>query len=269
MGVPASVSQGGAAVAGNPATGRLATILRDIARAGIAGLITGILVAGVGGRLVMRAATLLEPSAIGRFTENGNRIGEITAGGSFALLLVGLFFGLAGAVLWVVASPWLPRKPRVRALVAAPVALALSALSLIQGFNPDFGVLHHNVVAVLLLLVLVASAGVVLAVFDLWLHSRLPPAGASPVSDSIYLVLTGAGALLILPIVLAGYLGGETPVGLALLVTGVATLLCWGYRYRGLVQPGWLTPLGRAGVIAAIVLGTIAVLPDIARAMAL
>lgn len=250
-------------------TGRLADILRDVARGGLAGLLTGLIIVGPGGRLVMRAAALLEPSAIGRFTENGNRIGEITAGGSFALLLVGVFFGGAGAVLWVVVSPWLPGRPRSRALVAAPVALALSALSLIQGFNPDFGVLHHNVVAVLLLLVLVATAGVVLAAVDHWLDGRLAAAGASPVSDSIYLALTVAGAVLILPIVVAGYLGGETPVGIALLVTGVATLLRWAYRYRGVAQPGWLMPLGRAGVVAAVVLGTIAVVPDVARAMAL
>ena len=238
MGVSASVSQDGTAVAGNPATGTLATILRDIARAGIAGLITGILVAGVGGRLVMRAAAILEPSAVGRFTENGNRIGEITAGGTFALLLVGLFFGLAGAVLWVVVSPWLPGRPRTRALVAAPVAVALSALSLIQGFNPDFSVLHHDVATVLLLLLLVAVAGVVLSVFDHWLERRLPAAGASGTSDSIYLALTLAGAALILPIVVSGYLGGETPLGVAILVTGLATLLRWAYRYRRRAQPG-------------------------------
>ena len=57
--------------------------------------------------------------------------------------------------------------------------------------------------------------------------------------------------------------------GLALLVTGVATLLRWAYRYRGVAPPGWLTPLGRAAVVAAVVLGTIAVVPDVARAMAL
>lgn len=258
-------------VAGAPVAtnGRLAEILRDIARSGLAGILAGLLVVGPGGRLVMRAAALLEPSAIGRFTENGNRIGEITAGGSFALVLVGVFFGAAGAVLWVVVSPWLPGTPRARALLAAPVALALSALSLIQGFNPDFGVLHHSVVAVLLLLVLVAVSGFVLSVLDHWLDGRLPAAGASRVSDAAYLVLALAGGVLILPVVLAGYLGAETPVGLALLVAGLATLLGWAYRYRGLAQPGWLMPLGRAGVVAAATFGTIAVAPDVARAMAL
>ena len=251
------------------ATGRFAEILRDIARSGIAGLVTGLLVAGLGGRLVMRAAALLEPSALGQFTENGNRIGAITAGGSFALLFAGVFFGLAGAVLWVVVSPWLPEKNGVRALVAAPVAVALSALSLIQGFNPDFSVLHHNVATVLLLLILVATAGVVLSLFDHWLDGRLPAAGTSATSDAIYLALTLAGAVLILPIVVAGYVGTETPVGIALLVTGLATLLRWAYRYRGRVQPAWLLPVGRAGLLAAVILGTIAVAPDITRAMGL
>jgi hypothetical protein len=261
--VPISVEAAGR----SPTTSRLAEIFRDIARTGVAGLLTGLLVAGLGGRLVMRAAALLEPSAIGRFTENGNQIGEITVGGSFALLLVGVFLGLAGAVVWVVVSPWLPDKPLARALVAAPVAVALSAVGLIDGFNPDFSVLHHNVATVVLLLLLVAAAGVVISVFDHWLDGRLPPAGASPASDSIYLLLSVAGAGLILPIVVSGYVSGETPLGLALVVTGLATLLRWSYRYRGVVEPGWLMPLGRAALVAAVVLGTIAVAPDVAQAM--
>ncbi|MEA2609411.1 MAG: hypothetical protein QOJ75_1654 [Chloroflexota bacterium] len=248
-------------------TPRIAVILRDIARSGVAGLLTGLLVAGIGGRLVMRAAALLEPSATGRLTENGNLIGEITIGGSFALLFAGVFFGLAGAVVWVVVSPWLPERPRARALVAAPVAVALSAVGLIDGFNPDFSVLQHDVTTVLLLLVLVAIAGVVISVFDHWLDGRLPTAGASPRSDSTYLVLSVAGAGLILPVVLGGYLGGETPLGLALVVCGLATLLRWRYRYRGGVQPSWLMPIGRAALVAAVVLGTIAVVPDVSLAM--
>ena len=43
-------------------------IVRDIARGGLAGLVTGLLVAGVGGRLVMRIAALLVPGSAGAFT---------------------------------------------------------------------------------------------------------------------------------------------------------------------------------------------------------
>jgi hypothetical protein len=250
-------------------TARIGVVVRDIARSGLAGLLTGLLVVGPGGRLVMRLAALLEPSAAGRLTENGNVIGEITFGGSFALLLVGIFLGMAGAVVWVVVSPWLPAEPRTRALVAAPVAVALTAVGLIDGFNPDFGVLHRNVGAVALLVLLVAVSGLVLSAVDAWLDNRLPPAGASLSGDAIYAALTIAGAALILPPTLAGYFGSEIALGLALAVTGLATVLRWAYRYQGRAQPAWLVPFGRAALAAAVALGAIAVAPDIARAIGL
>ena len=98
-------------------------ILREITRGGLAGLIAGIFVAGIGGRLVMRLAALLVPESAGNLTENGNRIGDITAGGTFALILfVGLFFGVAAGSLWVVLRPWLPTTSSARALVSVPIA---------------------------------------------------------------------------------------------------------------------------------------------------
>jgi len=249
--------------------GSIGVVLRDIARSGVAGLLTGVLVAGIGGRVVMRVAALLVPSATGRFTENGNRIGEITAGGSFALLLVGVFFGLAGAVVWVVVRPWLPSGTRTRALVAAPVAVALTAVGLIHGFNPDFRILHHDVATVAMLLLLVGIAGVSIALFDSWLDRRIPVAGASPVSDAIYLTLSVAGAGLILPPVLAAYLGGETALGLALLVVGLATLAVWAYRYQGKPRPAWLTAAGRVALLGAVLVGVLALAPDVGQALGL
>ena len=44
-------------------------------------MVVGLLVAGIGGRLVMRLAALLVPDSVGRFTENGNVIGTITLDG--------------------------------------------------------------------------------------------------------------------------------------------------------------------------------------------
>jgi hypothetical protein len=243
--------------------------MREIARSGLAGLLTGLLVVGPGGRLVMRFAALLVPSATGRFTENGNVSGEITLGGTFALLLVGVFLGMAGAVVWVVVSPWLPGEPRIRAMIAAPVAVALTAVGLINGFNPDFGVLHRHAGVVALLELLVAISGVALSAFDAWLDDRLPPAGMSSSADAAYVALTVAGAALILPPTVGGYFGSETALGLALAVTGVTTVLRWAFRYRGRAQPAWLLAFGRAALVAAVILGTIAVAPDIARAMGL
>ena len=75
-------------------------ILRDIARGGLAGLAVGVVVGGLGGRVAMRLIALLIPNPPAAFTENGNRIGDITLGGTFALLLFGgLFAGIfAGTI---------------------------------------------------------------------------------------------------------------------------------------------------------------------------
>ena len=64
-------------------------MLRDIARGGISGAIVGVVVGGLGGRLMMRLAAILHPDAVGALTENGNRIGDITMGGTLFLVLFG------------------------------------------------------------------------------------------------------------------------------------------------------------------------------------
>ena len=46
-------------------------VLREITRGGLAGLLAGILVAGVGGRLVMRLAALLVPESSARSPRTG------------------------------------------------------------------------------------------------------------------------------------------------------------------------------------------------------
>jgi hypothetical protein len=251
-----------------PSFGLLRDPLRDIARGGLAGLLTGILVAGVGGRIVMRAAALLVPDAAGRLTENGNRIGEITLSGTLGLVVAGgLFFGLAGAVLWVVVSPWIPGGRWTRLLLAMPVAVCLSGVLLIKARNPDFAILRHDVTTVVLLVALVALAGLAIAGFDSWLDARLPVASASGWADASYLALSVAGAALIFPVVLGLYLGEERLLGLALVGVGVATLVRWTFRFRGLSSPAWLIIAGRGSLLVAVVFGALALAPDLASAL--
>lgn len=249
--------------------GRLAESFRDIARGGLAGLLAGILVAGIGGRVVMRAAALLVPDAAGQLTDNGNRIGDITLSGTLGLVLGGgVFFGLAGAVIWVVVSPWIPGGVRRRAILAMPVAVALTGVSLIQARNPDFLVLRHNVPTVMLLVALVALAGLAIATIDAWLDRRLPAANASGPADGIYLALAVSGGALIFPIVVTGYLSEERPLGLALVAVGIATLIHWTARYqRRPLVPRWLVVAGRGSLLAAVILGVLALAPDVASAL--
>ncbi len=153
-------------------------VLRDITRGGLAGLIVGVLLAGVGGRLVMRLAALLVPGSVGSFTENGNVIGAITFGGSMGLIVfVGLLFGALAGSLWVVISPWLPAATPTRALLSIPIAVALGTFGLVDERNRDFAILGRDPLVVASLVALVASFGPALVVVERWLDRRLPHAG--------------------------------------------------------------------------------------------
>lgn len=105
-----------AAVSERTAFSRTGEVLRDIARGGIAGGIVGVVVGGLGARLLMRLVTILHTEAVGAFTDNGNRIGDITLGGTLFLIVFGLISGvLAGGPLGhrQPLDPAVPRSPGV------------------------------------------------------------------------------------------------------------------------------------------------------------
>ncbi len=208
-------------------------VLREIARGGLAGLVAGVLVAGVGGRIVMRLAAFLVPAADGAITENGNVVGTITFGGSLALVLfIGLFFGIVAGSLWVVIQSWLPATALRRTVAAVPVAVALGTVGLVDARNPDFGVLGHSPPVVASLVVLVALFAPVLVLAERWLDGRLPRPG--PTDRAVvagYTIVTMIGSLLTVFAVLPLYLGPRLmPVGIALAVVGLATLTSWWRR---------------------------------------
>jgi hypothetical protein len=251
------------------AVGSVGAIFRDVARGGLAGLVVGIVVGGIGGRIVMRLAAIAVPGSDGRFTENGNRIGDITLAGTLGLIAFGgVFIGAVGGTLWVVVAPWIPGTGLARAVLAVPVAVALTGIGLINGFNPDFRILRHDVGVVAMLLALVALAGLSIALVDGWLESRLPPPGTSSRADATYVVLTLFGGLLILPFVVQGFVAERTPLGLLLVAVGIATLAWWWMRHRGRARmPAALVVAARIGLVVAVVLGFVELAPHVARAI--
>lgn len=239
-----------------------------MARGGIAGALTGILVAGLGGRVAMRLAAIMEPASAGRFTENGARIGEITLSGSVGLILLGgLFFGLSGGVVWVVVSPWIPGAGIKRAIVAMPVALALTGIALIRGDNPDFRILGYDGRVVGVLLALVALAGLSIALIDAWLERHLPRAGSSARIEMVYTALALAGGLLFLPIVVQTYLAADARLGLALVAVGLLTLARWAVRLEGGESPPWLLVAGRTCLAVAVAFGAAGLASEAAAAL--
>jgi hypothetical protein len=241
-------------------------IFRDIARGGITGLIVGLVGIGIGGRIVMRLAALLVPGSEGAFTENGNRIGSITLGGSVGLVILGLMLGAMVATIWVVISPWIPGVGLRRALLAMPIAVGLGASGLIDGRNPDFFVLDHDRGVVGLLILLVAVIGFMFVLVDKALDRRLPPATRRVATAYSGLTLVG------LPIALLVFLSiVSNPktmlMGVALFAVGLATLRLWSLRVKASDRPSWLVVVARVALVAAVVVGFAGALPEISHAL--
>ncbi len=248
-------------------------ILRDITRGGLAGLVVGIGVAGLGGRLVMRLAALVVPSASGSFTENGNRIGEITVAGTAGLIVfLGLLSTVFLATIWVAISPWLPGRGIVRGLVAIPIAVAVGAFALVNAGNPDFVVLAHDPVVVVILLALVAMTAPAMAVVDGWLDRRLPHAvrGTSSVAI-LYTALAVVGVVLGSVVAIQSLSGQEAqPFAVTVLGAGAVTIYWWTQRVQGAGAPtrGMLIA-GRTFLVAGTALGYIRLAPELAGALGL
>jgi hypothetical protein len=252
-------------------------VLRDIARGGIAGLIVGIVVAGLGGRLVMRLATILHEDTVGRITENGEVIGRISLNGTLALIVFGgLGMGLVAGVIWVIVGPWIPGRGLRRAAITALAAVALGTPALVQRSNPDFVVLAHDPLILAMLLVLVAAVGFSIALVDGALECRLPPAFANAGMATIaYLVVTLLGLVLIVPVVVAILLDqpeyrAAIRMGWGLAVVGGCTLASWVLRVRRRpAQPRALLFAARGALIATVVLGVVTSLPHVMAAAGL
>ena len=248
-------------------------VTRDIARGGVAGLIVGVLVGGIGGRLFMRVAALLHPDAFGMFTQNGNRIGDITADGTLALVVfIGLFAGVGIGVVWVTVQPWIPGAGWVKALLTMPVAVAIGSFGLLEGPNPDFGILRFDPAIVGLIIAFTAIIGLSVALVDAWLDRRLPHATTAASSPArAYAVVTIIGILFGATVFLPAFLQPDLRwIGLSLIATGVATIAWWVERARGRTRPStWVRVAGQGGLLAAVVLGYIAVRADAAAALGL
>lgn len=253
---------------------RSGEVLRDIARGGITGAIVGIVVGGLGGRLIMRIAAILHADAVGAVTENGNRIGEITLGGTLFLAVFGLIFGVLAGAVWVIVSPWIPGRGSVRAVLTAGVAIAIGTPLLIIGRNPDFVILDHDASVVALLVALVGTFGLAVAILDGWLDRRLPHAtNGRKGPTAFYAIVTLLGAVTVLPFLLLIFLASDEyalplRAGYALFLVGLCSAIWWGLRIRGRGGP----PLGlvlaaRGALLIAVILGVLTTLPHLSQAL--
>ena len=176
--------------------GSLRELTRHVAIAGMAGVVAGVLVGGLGGRLFMRiAGAMASESAQGATTEAGFQVGEITVEGTLGLVIfIGVLAGLIGAVLYVVFQPWLYRAGRFRGIAFGVVLFAVvsATSSVLDPDNIDFAILGNSLFLVLLIFALFLGFGLMID----WVYDGL--AGRMPSGDDSHRlasVLFGALAL--------------------------------------------------------------------------
>ena len=234
---------------------------------GLSAAIVGLLVLGAGGRLAMLGSRLLHPDAVGRLTENGNRVGEVTLGGTVELLVFGgLLSGLAAGVVWALTAEWLPR----RWWVVGAATTALGAPSLIDPGNRDFQILDPPIVDLVLLVGLLFGFGVVLLAVDDLLTRRMAPA-AGDLGTVLQALLVLAAAPLAIPVFggffTRGFCFCASPpwwTGTFLVLAALASVWWWVAELAGRARHRPRAALlGHASVAAAISVATVDLVHDI------
>jgi hypothetical protein len=244
----------------NLANMRVPGVLRELAAGCLAGIIVGIVVGGLGSRLAMRVSAIAAgPIPQGVTTENGNIVGEITLGGTIALIVFGgVFAGLQGGLLYGALRPWLLPFGPWRGLVFGFGLLGLDGSLILDETNSDFIVLRPPLLNVAMFAALFPIFGMALApVFDRVL--RFVDRGSVIARGLMILALVLAALFLGLGLVSGvGALGSNpTPVdliGLLSLLVVVAGLAARIAKGTAVAPPPW-APASYVVLAAAVLVG--------------
>ena len=117
----------------------LQPIVRWLFLSTVPGIATGIIVGGIGSRIVMRITGAMEGSIPHQETDFGFTVGAITGFGMVALIiLMGSASGFVGGVAYMCVRPWLGTGSRWRGLYFGTVLLLAGGGLVIEGGNTDF-----------------------------------------------------------------------------------------------------------------------------------
>lgn len=236
---------------------------RHVGTASLAGIIAGLVVGGLLGRVVMRVSGFTAgPAMVGVRTSNGNRVGDITFDGTLGLVLfVGLASGLVGGIVYAVVESWL-RRVRPWHGLSYGVALFLAyGFFVLDPFNFDFrrfGVAALNVAMFAALFVIF---GVVTAwLFDAVSALRARTGAAARVADALaWLALAPAVIVAVLIATSVGGLGD--PITTITIVAPLAAAAI--VRWRGLPEM-----LGYASLAAGVLIGAARTLSGLPQLLA-
>lgn len=167
-----------------------------------AGLLVGIIVAGLGSRLAMRLVAAANPDADGTLTENGNVVGEITLEGTLDLVLfTGIPVGLLAGLVVFCVRRWLPAAMPWRGLALTLPLLALLGPGIFDSESSDFRLLEPAELSVAVFGALFPLAGLALAPLADELGPGVPSSfyrrDVTLIAGAAIAVLTGVGLLFV------------------------------------------------------------------------
>lgn len=191
--------------------GRLAERARTTSAALVGGIVAGWLVAGFGGRLLMRlVAVTSDESAQGRLTEADEVVGRVTGDGTaFLVIFGGLFVGIVGALAFSTFRRFLPSQSWTAGLIVAGVIGGLLArpVDLLNPDSIDFEILGPRWFAAGLGVGLIGGLGIVGGeLIDTltrrWPTPALTPTGMAGLLPLLVLGGIGPGLLVVVPVLI-------------------------------------------------------------------
>jgi hypothetical protein len=142
-----------------------ARLLRSTGVDLLAGIVAGLVIGGLGSRLVMRIVAVTASDKTGMVTDAGNRVGDITINGTMELIaFAGLFSGVAGGLACLALARWrrsLPPAKGADGVILGLVLFAVFGSAVIEPNNHDFRAFGFPLLNVLLFAALFPLFGVV------------------------------------------------------------------------------------------------------------
>ncbi|HUP15774.1 MAG TPA: hypothetical protein VM848_06970 [Acidimicrobiia bacterium] len=225
---------------------------RRVGISGVAALLGGVLVLGVGGRLAMRLsgamAIVNNPGTRGRLTGDGFLIGRISVDGSLGLILFGGVFGsIIAAGYWALLKDRIADRGRLG--WAALAAAAIGGNAFVKPDNIDFVILEPVALNVLLYTLLSGLAGVVIVAIDGALTRR--QFGSSPLGAGLLLAFGLGGASLVGTLAVVS-IGDEPAIALELIVLALVAIPLWIGQASRWKPPVWVVRVAPAIAIAVV-----------------
>jgi hypothetical protein len=222
----------------------------SLAKGMLPGLIAGVVVGGIGSRVIMRIMALTSvPAVRGVKTDFGATVGQITLGGTLFLLILGGIVGIAGGIAYLAVRKLLPGPRWAEGLVFGVLMLALVGRFLVVPDNPDFLILSPAGLAVALFSALPILYGLFFVPLQRLFEPRIEAIGRPWLL--VIPVLIGLA-----PLILAGGVGALAVAG-ALLVWTLAPTIGDSAR-RALRVGGSVLVVGLAVWRAAVFISGVA-----------